>query len=473
MGICQSKKNRLIVNEINPINIHNNNDKLISKDINQENYNKNAKKIISNENFNENINITKKEISVIFKIPKESFFFPIGWSGDYKNYGYPIPCYNIDDFSEIEEELYRNFPDLKEEKIIYNLNDIEIDKSTSLIRNNIKDNTIITIIILERNMININFISDKPKIKYLISCYDSNIFSTIENKFYNVFPQLKEKNILFQVDGTRVNKSLSLEQNNIKDNTNINMLISDSIKIIVTFNSSDQTINWSLACNDSDIFKTIEKKLYNKFPELKKEYYFFSNGEIIDKSLTLKQNKIANKTIILFSEVDEDINNRDKLIAVIFNSIDKNINYSIPCYIYDIFSKVEKKLYEKHPNLKEKNIIFKVNGKIINKSMTLEQNNIKNGANILIIDRSKEDIDEKKKLISVMFVSVDQTVQHAIACHIYDEFSVVKEKLFNVYPELRIREVYFLAVGRIVKESMTLKENKIKNGTKILITYFD
>ena len=105
--------------------------------------------------------------------------------------------------------------------------------------------------------------------------------------------------------------------------------------------------------------------------------------------------------------------------------------------------------------------------------MTLEQNNIKSGANILIIDRSKEDIDEKKKLISVMFVSTDQMVQHAIACHIYDEFSVVKEKLFNVYPELRIREVYFLAVGRIVKESMTLKENKIKNGTKILITYFD
>ena len=94
--------------------------------------------------------------------------------------------------------------------------------------------------------------------------------------------------------------------------------------------------------------------------------------------------------------------------------------------------------------------------------MTLEQNNIKNGANILIIDRSKEDIDEKKKLISVMFVSVSGAIQHAIACHIYDEFSVVKEKLFNEYPELRTREVDFVALGRRVEESMTLKENEIK-----------
>ncbi len=105
--------------------------------------------------------------------------------------------------------------------------------------------------------------------------------------------------------------------------------------------------------------------------------------------------------------------------------------------------------------------------------MTLEQNNIKNGANILIIDRSKEDIDEKKKLISVMFVSVDGMIRHAIACNIYDEFSVVKEKLFNDYPELRTRRVYFVALGRRVEESMTLKENEIKNGTTIVITYLD
>ena len=420
-------------------------------------------------------NISKKElISVVFKISNESFFYPNGWTINYKNYGFPIACYNVDDFSIIEEKLLNNFPDLKEEKLIFKLNDNVINKSFNLIRNNIKDNSIILINIIEQNMIKIYFISDEPKINHLINCYDSNIFSTIENQFYNVFPQLKEKNVIFQVDGHKVDKSLSLEENNIKNNAIINMLISDSEKIIVTFNSIDPAINWSLACNDSDVFETIEKKLYNKFPELKKEYYFFANGDVIEKSKTLKQNKINNETIILFRAMDEEgINERDKLIAVIFNTIDKTINYSMPCYTHDIFSKVENKLYERFPKLKRKNLDFNANEKIINKNMTLEQNNIKIGTNILIIDKSQNNMITMEEIIAVMLASADGNINISFACKIHDKFSTLKQKLLHEYPELSSKTIEFLHDGSVVDESKTLKENKIKNGSIILFVNID
>ena len=88
---------------------------------------------------------------------------------------------------------------------------------------------------------------------------------------------------------------------------------------------------------------------------------------------------------IIFSKFNITIgNNNEKYIFIILSSTDLNIQYFIYCYISDIFTKVEKKLYDKYPDLKNKKIYFTVDGNIINKSETLEQNNIKNCTNILI-----------------------------------------------------------------------------------------
>ena len=145
----------------------------------------------------------------------------------------------------------------------------------------------------------------------------------------------------------------------------------------------------------------------------------------------------------------------------------------MPCYTHDIFSNVEKKLYEKFPKLKRKNLVFNANGKIINKDKTLEQNNIKIASNILIIDKTLEDIEKRKEIIAVIFVSVEHMINYSIPCNIDDKFSSVKQELFNEYPELGSRKVMFLSNGSVVNESITLKENKIKNGNIILICYND
>ena len=54
------------------------------------------------------------------------------------------------------------------------------------------------------------------------------------------------------------------------------------------------------------------------------------------------------------------------------------------CKNTDEFKKIEKKLYEKYPEYHEINNNFILRGKIINKNMTLEQNNIQNNDCIIL-----------------------------------------------------------------------------------------
>ena len=77
-------------------------------------------------------------------------------------------------------------------------------------------------------------------------------------------------------------------------------------------------------------------------------------------------------------------NNIEKHIFVIFHTKDWSVQQMIPCYISDIFTTIEEKLYDKNNELKNKNIYFTVDGVIINKTDTLEENNIKSCTNILI-----------------------------------------------------------------------------------------
>jgi hypothetical protein len=74
----------------------------------------------------------------------------------------------------------------------------------------------------------------------------------------------------------------------------------DEEKFRLLFISSDQTINYSLECEKSDIFPEVEEKLYSDFPELKqKNISFFANGNIINRTVTLEENGIQNGNIIL------------------------------------------------------------------------------------------------------------------------------------------------------------------------------
>ena len=91
---------------------------------------------------------------------------------------------------------------------------------------------------------------------------------------------------------------------NNKISIDINKFLS-KFNIAVIFTSDDQKINFPVSCSLFDKFTTIEEKLFNNFPELKtKNFYYLVNGGIIDKNLTLEQNKIKNSDTILINFID-------------------------------------------------------------------------------------------------------------------------------------------------------------------------
>ena len=74
----------------------------------------------------------------------------------------------------------------------------------------------------------------------------------------------------------------------------------------------------------------------------------------------------------------------ETIMAVNFASLDQNINFPMACKKTDIFENIVVKLYNEFPNLKYHKIYFIANGNVVNRSLTFEQNKIKNGTTISI-----------------------------------------------------------------------------------------
>ena len=75
--------------------------------------------------------------------------------------------------------------------------------------------------------------------------------------------------------------------------------------IAINFILVEKGINYPIVCMPTDNFAKIEEKLYIEYPDLRNRHiYFLSNGNIMDRSRTLEQNKIKNACQILinFSE---------------------------------------------------------------------------------------------------------------------------------------------------------------------------
>ena len=152
--------------------------------------------------------------------------------------------------------------------------------------------------------------------------------------------------------------------------------------IAVRFCSNDQSINYPIACKDSDIFIRLEEKLLMEYPELKNKNIFYTvNTNIINKTATLKQNGIERGDTIIINYDNEE---EEKVIAIQFISGDQNIHYPIACKETDIFLNIEKEFLDIYPFLRNKDIFYIANGNIIDRNATLKENRIKNGNSILI-----------------------------------------------------------------------------------------
>jgi len=74
----------------------------------------------------------------------------------------------------------------------------------------------------------------------------------------------------------------------------------------------------------------------------------------------------------------------EKIMSIIFSSVNQKVNYSMVCKNTDTINKLEAKLYEEYPNLSERENYFLCKGRLLNKFQSFEKNHIKNGDIILL-----------------------------------------------------------------------------------------
>ena len=76
----------------------------------------------------------------------------------------------------------------------------------------------------------VNFVSMgfQDIINYSLVCKNTDIFVKLEEKLNNDYPQLKDKETYFIVNGNRIKRFKTLDENNIKSNDVINLFLIDA-----------------------------------------------------------------------------------------------------------------------------------------------------------------------------------------------------------------------------------------------------
>lgn len=123
------------------------------------------------------------------------------------------------------------------------------------------------------------------------------------------------------------------------------------------------------------------KQLNQRFDRLNdgKDYYFNKcRLKDLRDDLYKKDKEISELNLYILSPIKE------KLMTITINSFDEKIHLSTTCHKNDYFSNIEKLLYEKYPEYKDKNNSFYLKGKMIDNNKNLEKNNIKDNDIILL-----------------------------------------------------------------------------------------
>ena len=155
--------------------------------------------------------------------------------------------------------------------------------------------------------------------------------------------------------------------------------------------------------NKLDQEKNLNNKLTEKIKNLENIIEKEKEKKSIKNDSNINENYNKDKIIELFEEIrlkDKEIRalqeqksrfpfellEGEKIMSIIINSEDENIQYSIICKSKDIFNKIEDIFYGKYPqyrNTKEANF-FILNGKKIDGYKTLEENKIENHSTIIL-----------------------------------------------------------------------------------------
>ena len=150
---------------------------------------------------------------------------------------------------------------------------------------------------------------------------------------------------------------------------------------------------------------------------------------------------------------------------------------------FQLIIKEKDNIINQYNKIKELELIIKEKNNIIDEYNKIEQlKNISN--NNKYIDRIKElekEIEKYKaycllpgeKLISIKFISTDQTINFDMVAKNTDNFIKLESSLYEKYPKYKETENFFLVNGKKLQKHKTLDENKINDNDVITLEMID
>ena len=127
-------------------------------------------------------------------------------------------------------------------------------------------------------------------------------------------------------------------------------------------------------------------KVKNLNDKLKK--YENSNNEYIKKIKKLEElvesKNIEIKNLKNDNNVITTKKSGEEIVALFFTSEKQDIHRPISCKNTDTFAKIEEKIYNEYPQYKDYNTYLTVNGNVIKRFKTIDENKIKDGNTIII-----------------------------------------------------------------------------------------
>lgn len=217
----------------------------------------------------------------------------------------------------------------------------------------------------------IKFISTDQSINFSMSCSPNDKFVKIEYRLYDKYPLFRDRDAFFLTSGKRINKSATLKQNYIEngDVILVDTLYDNEIEKNKNFIAIDFIFKgdyYPMVCNlDSKIYD-IKDDLSIILPEIGNHYVSFLCKGILMSNYekTLREyGIIKGDKVLVFDKRDGNFNfninaRNEEYILVHFISQDQQINTAIRGNKLDGFFKIENELYNKFPNIRDKNCFF-------------------------------------------------------------------------------------------------------------------
>ena len=143
------------------------------------------------------------------------------------------------------------------------------------------------------------------EIKIKSSTDELNDAKNKKTQITNHLNKKKEKNINLNRQTAEIQKLKSGMNKIDNDNSSLENCKPGEKIIAAHFISTDQLVDFSIPCKNTDLFVRIEEKLFNEYPQYKKSNTFFTaGGKLVERNKTMSENKIDTgiKILLNFNE---------------------------------------------------------------------------------------------------------------------------------------------------------------------------